>query len=698
MQRISVWILSTILLAAGGAAASTAETPPDTAGTEENATIHELETMVVRGRADDLVGIANSASQGYVGPEILSLRPLLRVGELLETVPGMIVTQHSGTGKGNQMFLRGFNLDHGTDFRTEVEGMPVNLPTNAHGQGYTDLNFVIPEFVDHLVFKKGVYYAEVGDFSGAGSARMELRRRLQRNFVRVEAGEFAHRRAVAGVSVGLGAGDLLLGGELHLYDGPWDLPESVDKINGLARYTWQNDPGDQEFSLLALAYDNSWDSTDQVPQRAIDSGLIGRLGNIDPTCGGNASRYSLSGSWRRQVDDQTQTVEIYGYRYEMQLFSNFTYLLADPVNGDQFEQFGERTVAGLQAEHRWEPRWFGRANTARIGFQSRSDIIDEVSLHQTRRRVRLSTVRSDEVFQTLNGAYAELRTDWSRRWRSLLGLRFDHYHFDVTSDRPENSGTASSALASPKATLAWQAAPSIELYLNGGFGFHSNDARGTTISIDPATDLPAEPVDPLVRAAGAELGVRVKPTPQGHSTLSFWWLDLDSELLYVGDAGATEASDGSRRYGLELANYLEPTSSLALDLDLSFSRARFRDVPAGQDFIPGALENVITAGATWRSPAGPFCALRLRHLGRYPLNEDDTVRAAATNLVNLGVGWRFATVELGLDVLNLFDAEDNDIQYYYASRLEGEPAGGFEDVHVHPVEPRSLRGRLIWRF
>ena len=370
--------LGAVLLLIQGAAADTGHAggmmhtaQPDTADAPE--------TVLVLGRAHDLTGVAHSASQGYVGPEIIARRPLLRVGELLETVPGMIVTQHSGTGKGNQMFLRGFNLDHGTDFRTEVEGMPVNLPTNAHGQGYTDMNFVIAELVEHVEFQKGTYDVTVGDFGGAGAARLALRRRLERNFLQMEAGELGHRRAVGGASLAAGSGTLLLGGELHQYDGPWDLAEDVDKINGLARFTWADAQGDQELSVLAMFYDNDWDATDQVPRRAIDSGLIGRFGNLDASDGGSARRASLSASWRRGDESRGQELSLYGYRYEMQLFSNFTFLLEDPENGDQFEQFEERTVLGLQAEHRTP--WAG--STMRLGFQSRSDIIDEVGLHHT---------------------------------------------------------------------------------------------------------------------------------------------------------------------------------------------------------------------------------------------------------------------------------------------------------------------------
>ena len=268
----------------------------------------------------------------------------------------------------------------------------------------------------------------------------------------------------------------------------------------------------------------------------------------------------------------------------------------------------------------------------------------------------------------------------------------------MTGDLEANSGTADSALLSPRGSLAYRLGPDTELYLNGGFGFHSNDARGTTISIDPASGEAAEAVDPLVRSFGGELGLRAGLLPGLRSTLSVWYLQLDSELLYVGDAGATEASDGSRRHGIELTNYWEPLTGLAVDLDLAFTQARFRDVEESLDHIPGALESVISGGVTYRAPSGAFGALRVRHLGAYPLIEDDSVRADAMTLCNLGAGWDGGGWEVGVEVINVLDSESDDIQYFYASRLDGEAAEGVEDFHVHPVEPLAVRGRLILRF
>jgi len=693
--------LSLLILCAAGpaqAAAPVQTTAVDTLAQENKGHVHVLDPLRVEGRRDDLTHIALSASEGRIGRMNFALRPLLRVGELLETVPGMIVTQHSGTGKGNQMFLRGFNLDHGTDFRTEVEGMPVNLPTNAHGQGYTDLNFLIPELVDFIRFQKGCYYPETGDFGTAGAARFSLARRLERNFLRLETGQGNHRRVVGGASFRVGRGDVLVAGELHRYDGPWDLPENVDKINGMARWTLSSDDGKQTLSLLGLAYDNSWDATDQIPSRAVDTGLVGRFGYLDPTDGGSAARYSFSADWNRDTGDQAQQATAYVYRYRMQLFSNFTGWLEDPANGDQFEQEEDRVVAGLTADMKWWTDWLGPDSCLRVGVQSRSDMIDHVGLHNTRARERVSTVRQDEIFQTLNGAFVGLRTDWSPRFRSEAGVRLDHYHFDVQSDLAANSGTADDLMASPKLTLAWTIGQTGEVYLNGGLGFHSNDARGTTQTLDPGTGLPVDGVDPLVRGRAAEAGVRWQPSKSIRSTLALWGLELASELLYVGDAGATEAMGASRRHGLEWTNYFEPKRWLMLDLDLALTEARYKDEPAGVDRIPGALEQVLTAGVMVRHATGLFGALRLRHLGEYPLTEDDVVRAESTTLVNAALGWDSGAWELAVEALNLFDAEAADIQYYYASRLPDEPAAGIEDIHFHPVEPLTLRGRLVWRF
>lgn len=664
-------------------------------GVRDTTRSRALDTVVVSGRPDDLVGIAGSASEGRVGAAELRTRPITREGELLEAVPGLIVTQHSGEGKANQYFVRGFNLDHGTDFQTRIEGMPVNLPTHAHGQGWTDLNFLIPELVDHLDYRLGVHHARVGDFGSAGSAELHLLRRLDRPFVVLGAGDNGLARVAAGGSIPLGAGHLLAAGEARSYDGPWDVAERIRKLSGVVHYSWAGRAS--RVSLLGMAYRNQWNANDQVPLRAVTSGLIGRFGQIDSTDGGRAQRYSLSGTWRRAGARSVQSADIFGIYSDLVLASDFTYFLARPDAGDQFSQRDRRVVLGGSATHTQTVAALGTAHVVAVGLQTRADLITGNGLFSARRGVPTAAIRQDDVRETGTGVFVEVQSRWRSRVRSVVGLRADGYTFDVTSDRPDNSGRRAAGIVSPKASLVLAPTATSELYLSGGFGFHSNDARGVTITVDPGTGEPVRRVDPLVRSRGAELGVRATPLAGWRSTVSLWALDLDSELLFTGDGGTTEPSAASARRGATWANYYQPIPRLSVDVDLSIARARFVGVPAGETYVPGALERVVAGGATWSAPAGVFGALRVRHFGSYPLVEDNRVRAEATTLLSADVGYRSRSrLRLQATVLNLLNARAADIQYYYTSRLRGEPESGVADIHFHPVEPRQLRLSLGW--
>lgn len=672
--------------------------PPDSArdAASDTLPVYDLAPLTVTGRLEDLIGRASTASVGYVGLADLARRPMAREGELLETVPGMILTQHSGSGKSNQMFVRGFNLDHGTDFSTHVDGMPVNIPTHAHGQGYTDLNFLVPELVDNVEYSLGNYYADIGDFGSAGGAHVHLRRSLDQPLFIAGAGENGHRRIVAAASSAIGGrGSLLAGVEARSYDGPWEVPEALGKVSGMARFTLAGTSS--RFSVLAMAYDNVWRASDQIPSRAVSDGLISRFGQIDETLGGASSRYSLSTSWNRTGDRSSQRVEAYGIRYSLDLFSNFTYRLEDSADGDQFRQEDDgRNIMGLRAAHRQALDLGGREHLWTVGVEGRQDRAD-VTLSRTRARETVSIIRSDDVTQSSAGVHTELESSWTDRWSTTLGLRADLYHFDVESDLAANTGTASDAIVSPKASIAYRVGDDTELYLAGGLGFHSNDARGTVTTIDPASGEAAEPVDPLVRSRGAEIGVRTNPVSGLRTTASLWTVNVDSELLFVGDAGATEASDATRRIGLTLANFWRIDPTWSADVDLSLTRARFLDVEF--DRVPGALENVVALGLS-RDPVddGLYGNLRLRRFGTYPLIEDNSVRAEAASLVNAQLGYRIGDVRVGVTVFNLFNEAHSDIQYFYASRLQGEPAGGVDDIHFHPAEPRAVRLQFSWGY
>ena len=658
----------------------------------------QLEAVKVTGRVDNLIGVAASASEGHVGAAEMRLRPITREGELLETVPGMIVTQHSGEGKANQYFVRGFNLDHGTDFQTRLEGMPVNMVTHAHGQGWTDLNFLIPELVDHLDYKLGVYHAELGDFGSAGGAEFHLARSLDHPFATIGTGANGLARIAVGSSARLGDGDLLVAGEAKSYNGPWVLKEGVHKFSGLSSYSWER--GASQFSVLGMAYRNQWHSNDQVPNRAVDDGSISRFGQVDTTDGGASQRYSLSGSWHHLGEKSIQDVQLFAIYSNLNLFSDFTYFLDNPSRGDQFNQADRRTILGGNGTQTQAVAALGAEHVLKVGVQSRFDLINGLGLYHTQARLRYETVREDRVRQSSNGVFVEAESRWRPWFRSVLGLREDLYTFNVQSDLAENSGQRVAAITSPKLSLIFTPSRAMELYLSGGFGFHSNDARGTTITIDPGSRDAVQRVDPLVRSRGAELGLRATMIDGLRSTVSVWALDLASELLFTGDAGTTEPSGASHRHGITFANFYRAGRSLALDADVSFASARFRGVEVGQTSIPGSLENVVAAGITWTpTPLGVFGALRLRRFGSYALTEDNTVRARPSLLVSADGGYALASgTRVQVTLLNVLNGHAEDIQYFYASRLRGEPTDGVEGVHSHPVEPRQVRVSVQYDF
>ncbi|QDL99246.1 TonB-dependent receptor [Rhodopseudomonas palustris] len=636
-----------------------------------------------------------ASSRVITGAEINAL-PFMRPGEALEAAPGLVVTQHSGEGKANQYFLRGFNLDHGTDLAITIDGMPVNMPTHGHGQGYADVNFLIPELISTMTVRKGPYFADVGDFGSAGALGIEYLRAMPQNLAQVTVGSFGYRRLLGAGSTRVGDGTWLAAFEASTYNGPWDVPDNVSKLNGVLRYS--QGTATDGFSLTGMAYSNRWTSTDQVAQRAIDQGLIGRYGSLDPTDGGISSRYSLSGRFAQSSDIGQTDVNAYVIRSSLQLYNNFTYFLDDPVNGDQFNQYDRRTVLGLNGTQRFDYRFAGLPVETRIGLQSRADNID-LGLDKTLRRDWLSTVRADDVSEQSLGLWTDTTVRWTDWLRTTAGVRQDFFTGRVISDNPANSGNASASMTSPKAGIVLGPWIGTEFYGNAGTGLHSNDIRGATITVDPNSGDPVSRVPLLVRSKGAELGIRNRSIPGLTTSLAVFLLDFDSELLFVGDAGTTEASRPSRRVGVEWTSQYRPLSWLGVDLDVAYTKARFTDFDPAGDFIPGAPAWVASAGITLGEQRGWFGALKGRYFGPRPLIEDDSVRSLSSLIFNARAGYRFDNgVRVQLDVLNLFDAKTNQIEYYYLSRLPGEPLGGVGDRHVHPVEPLAVRLTLAGTF
>jgi outer membrane receptor protein involved in Fe transport len=644
------------------------------------------QSVTVTGHYDNAIGSSDAASQGVITKELLKSRPALRPGEVLEFVPGLIVTQHSGDGKANQYFLRGFNLDHGTDFATRINGMPVNMPSHGHGQGYTDLNFLMPELVSRIEYRKGPYFASNGDFSSAGSADIVYLRRFDAPFAQVTLGENGFRRGVGGASFELAPELSLLGAvEVQRNDGPWTVSENLKKENAV--FTLSGGSAARGWSASAMVYRSRWTATDQVPQRAIDSGLIGRFASLDPTTGGDTRRVSLSGERRHESTFGRSKISAYAIDYELDLNSNFSYTLERGADGDQFKQTDKRSILGLDASQTFGHPLGSLDATSEFGLSLRHDRA-RVGLFDSIARRITATVREDKVRETLLGVYAqtgfELLPD---TLRTVVGVRADHVRNRVDAlTLPANGGSSRDTQVSPKLSLIAGPFARTELFFNAGRGLHSNDARGTTDSIAP--------VPPLVASRGYEVGARTEALPGLQSSIALWKLDFDSELVYVGDAGATEASGASKRKGIEWNNRYSPMPWLLFDADLAWNHARFRN----GDRIPNAIDRVASLAATVRD-LGPWSAsLQLRYLGPGALIEDNSVRAFSSTTTNLRLGYRLTPrVEATLDVFNLFDRKVNDIQYFYESQLPGE-AAPVADRHVHPAEPRSARLTLALRF
>lgn len=679
-----------------------------------------------------------AASEKNISGEEVNARPFSRPAEALEVVPGLIVTQHSGDGKANQYFLRGFNLDHGTDLAINVDGMPVNMRTHGHGQGYADLNFLIPELIGSVNIRKGPYFADEGDFSSVGAVHIGLIDTIQKSMALGTVGSFGYRRALGITSTKVGAGNLLIAGEANTYNGPWDNPDKLRKLNAVVRYT--EGTAANGFSLTGMAYSNHWNSTDQIPLRAITSGQVGLYGALDPTDGGRSNRFSVSGRWAQTDRDGSSKINFYAIKSSLDLYNNFTFFLNEPISGfeygDQFHQRDDRVLAGVNASHTFNTVFAGLPMQTEIGFQSRYDDIN-VALSNTYQRQFLSGTRSDKVKEGSVGLYIQNTVHWTDWMRTTLGYRGDFYNANVNSLlTPANSGNANSSIGSPKLSLVFGPFNKTEFFINAGEGFHSNDARGVTIKESPSNDGTLVDSSPfLVKTRGAEVGVRTRIIPGLDSSLSLFVLDSASEILFVGDAGDTEPSRPSRRYGFEWSNHYKPVSWLQIDGDLAITHARFRGDNSAQaaayaelagypeaqignapgNYIPGAPNMIASAGIRLGEKTGWFGALRYRYFGPRPLTEDGAFTSPGTGLLNGQVGYRFDNGwRIQLDAYNLTDSKSDQITYAYGSLLKTDalfaqcrsgsppPAAvcqtGVMDRVLHPVEPLAVRLTVAGQF
>jgi hypothetical protein len=690
LSRALVFSAGVIILPAYGGALAQPVTPPSTPSQGAAETpAPERDVVVVFGRAEERIGQARSASEGMVGYADLSTRPVSRAAELVEVIPGMIATEHSNGGKANQYFLRGFNLDHGTDFAGFIDGAPLNQRSHPHMSGYLDLNMLIVDLVERVSYLKGIHYAENGDYTSAGSASFMLYDRLPQSYIKLRAEPDAYALSAAG-SWTTGETDLLLAATHEGGDGPFDLSADLDKT---VVYAKMSQPlKDARLRLSFIGYRNSWTATDQIPLRAVEAGTLSRLGFIDPGNGGDTSRYILSAG----LEWNNASLIAYAQTSHLDLFHNFTYF-TDPLKGDQTEQTEDRLAAGFRGELRGSFDVLGVRTDARLGADAHVDWIRQSGLYRTTNRIRTSAIASDRIDVMLADVWAEATFHWTERLRATAGLRADYVTGSVTGLNPANEGDASGLKWSPKLSIAYRLSEDLEIYAGGGSGFHTNNIVGVLQTRDPLTGEETDPATLFAESRGGEIGLRWEPAADLNVTASAFTLDFDSELIYRGDSGVSEPSDPTRRRGIELSAFWRPYQALAIDVSYALSHTRFRNAVPGFDRVPNTIEGVAAAGLTWLPGDGWEAAIRVRYLGPGPLVEDDSVRSPSTTLVNAGVSKQMGTVKVGFEILNLFDVDAYDMVYFYESRLRSESVA-VADIHFHPVRPLTAALSLTTSF
>ncbi|MFY9664384.1 MAG: TonB-dependent receptor [Candidatus Cybelea sp.] len=724
--------------------------------------------VVAHGRGVNLVGKSPAASVGFIDREQIATRPVLRPGEILEAIPGLLVSQHSGEGKANQYYLRGFQLDHGTDLEATVAGVPINLPTHAHGQGYSDINWLIPELVSQVEFDKGPYYANTGDFSTAGAYTLSYRNTLDAPLTEFGIGSFGYDNVLVAASPSVGIGNLLYAFEVYHDNGSFDRPDEYAKFNSVLR--WSRTTPTSDFNVTAMGYHGTFQSSDQIPLRLVTDGALDPYGLVDPFDGGATYRYALSSQWQHTDPQGTTQINAFGFEQYLNLYSNFTYYLDDatdyynvtrnpitctiaydtcdpsprhvrsyvsycPANnspgakdapagsivpapfafacGDQREQEDKRFVSGVNLARTFTSNG---VSTPTAGFGIRNDNISTLGLFLTNDSVPYPDGALSLAHVVERDVYGWVQTllQLGPKLQLTPGLRADLYSFDVAAQVVANSGLIGSGIVSPKLTAGYAISPSQELYADFGESFHSNDARGVTDTLDPQTQTPynslGEPVlqnTPLVRAAGLEFGYRYSRGGL-NSTLAFWQLHLNSELIFDGDNGVTSTGGPTMRRGIEFANFYRPRPWLTFDADIATSNARFLTNPQNLGtYVPESINVVTAAGVTVDKP-DYAASFRLRYFGPRVLDQAGDAVSAPSVTYNAQGTWKTRRgYNLVLDVFNVFNAQTDDVEYYYQSWLAqdarnphyaNDPAinpalggSGVNDYEFHPGEKRSVR-------
>ncbi|MBI3770480.1 MAG: TonB-dependent receptor [Deltaproteobacteria bacterium] len=705
------------------------------------ATLH-LEEVIVEAKRP-----LSAASSDEIRAKDYELRPHATTQEILSNVPGLIVAQHQGGGKATQYLIRGFDADHGTDFAVFVDDLPVNLPTHAHGQGYADLNFLIPETVDRLQLYKGPYFAQLGDFANAGALNIVTKDEFAENFVLAQGGSFATQRYVVGASPKLGNVKTLLAAQAYFTDGPFDDPERYSRYNAFAKFTL--DPtAESKLALSIGAYAGQWHGSGQIPLREVHAGVLDRFGSIDPSEGGKSDRENVNLQYEYKPSDTDMwSFQLYGSRYKLALYTDFTFFKntglrfirqadhtiidtgdgpvipdANYIPGDGILQNDQRYLYGARAHY---THYWALADIplqSQVGFENRNDDI-RVALQRQVRRRPFFTINKLGVLESSFSGFMQQQvffTDWIRL---EVGLRGDIFLFDGRNRLPQQasdpnfdpvavSGNTTDGIISPKANLVITPLRDTDVYLNFGEGYHSNDARNGLLAKD--TDF-----SPLARSIGYEIGARTHQFDRLDAAVALWKLDLDSELVFSGDAGNQETGAGgtfepagkTRRYGVDLEARYRLTDWLFADYDLSWAHAVFTN----GDAIPLAPTLLMNGGLTTEFSNGFSAALRIRYLDDRPAIEDRSLTARGYTLLDLIGKYRWRNVELSLAILNLTNTDWREAQFAdttcvasevgvvpgcaakpgkQSSHAQGPP----NDIHFTPGNPIGVRGGVTLFF
>ncbi|MGV3589127.1 MAG: TonB-dependent receptor [Adhaeribacter sp.] len=649
-----------------------------------------------------LAEIAVSASQlepvNIISAVDVQLRPIQNSQEILRLIPGLFIAQHAGGGKAEQIFLRGFDIDHGTDINLTADGMPVNMVSHAHGQGYSDLHFLIPETIQNVDFGKGPYRADKGNFGTAGYADFRTRSALEKNSLKLEAGRFSNYRAVGmfnllGAAARQNGQNAYLATEYLFSNGYFKSPQGLNRLNLFSRYqgVFRNNT---ILNGSLSAFRSNWDASGQIPERAVADGTITRFGAIDDTEGGQTARYNANLSlYKTFTDGSYLKNQVYFVKYDFELYSNFTFFLNDPVNGDQIRQKEKRQIYGYQGTYQKEATFLDRPLRHEVGIGLRYDDINGSELSRTRnRKTTLSEVQKGNTQELNTFAYLNQTWEVSPRFSVNAALRFDRLFFDYTSlleaDANQMTQRSAASRVSPKLNFTYAVTPALQLYLSSGMGYHSNDSRVAVKTVRKEA-LPA--------ARGADLGLKFKPVAQLYVNAALWFLDLDQEFVYVGDEGIVEPSGRTRRYGLDLSARYQVNKHLFLDTDLNLARPRARDEASGNNFIPLAPAITSTGGLSYQTSQGLKANLRYRYLGHRPANEDNSLTAEGYFLADAVVSYTLKNLEFRLSGENLFNSNWKEAQFETESRLrnETEPVS---EIHFTPGTPFFVKAGVTFSF